>query len=195
MSCHKWARRITPVTSIFSYSSSRSNLRAEFYNDTGNSPGVNNGTIDAPAPDRHHLDTANLGLFYDTFHIEEAAGGGYPDIDGSVVRFGDRSLNDGIGLIGTIHEIRIYNRQLTEDELASLANPPLARTVVLGSASRLPRETSATPRMGRSPDEVPRPGRRRGQGCWRAGPARLDGLPRLRRRCGDRLRHGDAVRA
>jgi hypothetical protein len=92
--------------------------RAEFFNGEGGGVPIDNGSIDG---DRHRIaitwDGSTIGNFFDGTLMTANIGGTLPDIDASVVRFGDRSLNDGIGATGTVHEIRIFDMALSEDQL------------------------------------------------------------------------------
>src|SRR5690606_1571934 len=59
--------------------------------------------------------------------VTRSVTGTLPDTDGQVVRFGNPgSLISPAGLRGTIHEIRIYSRALTQSELTQTINAPLA---------------------------------------------------------------------
>ncbi|MAE62840.1 MAG: hypothetical protein CMJ18_01090 [Phycisphaeraceae bacterium] len=112
-------------------------VQTTFRNAAGTAGGVNNGDLDGA---RHQLaitwDGSRVGGFFDTSLVTNTVPGDIPDIDGSVVRFGDRSLNDGVGLTGSIHEIRIFDAALNEDDLVAMARGDgIGRSVVVDSGA------------------------------------------------------------
>ena len=98
---------------------------AGFYNGEGLGTYVVNGSFDGS---EHRIaitwDGSTLGNFFDGTLQTATVGGTLPDIDGSVVRFGDRTGNDHIGMTGTVREIRIYDEALSEDQLRSVSVVP-----------------------------------------------------------------------
>ena len=66
------------------------------------------------------FDGHRVGFFHNYNMWSGAVPGTLPDLDGSEVSFGDRSLRDGIGFTGVLHEIRIFDHALTYHELRQL---------------------------------------------------------------------------
>jgi hypothetical protein len=61
-----------------------------------------------------------MGAFFDgSFQTETTTG--WPDIDGTAVRFGASQFS-GWASLGRIHEIRVYGRALAEEELNGLVD-------------------------------------------------------------------------
>jgi len=93
---------------------------AAFYNGEGQGHFIAFGTFDGA---RHQValtwDGATFGLFFDHALQTRSLSGTVPDIDGSVLRFGGTQAGS-LGSLGAYHEIRIYDRALSEAELAAL---------------------------------------------------------------------------
>jgi hypothetical protein len=66
-------------------------------------------------------DGSEMGAFFDGSLLTKTTIG-WPDIDGTAVRFGASQFGSGAASLGRIHEIRIYLRALTEAELDGLAD-------------------------------------------------------------------------
>jgi hypothetical protein len=65
-------------------------------------------------------DGSEMGAFFDgSFQTETTTG--WPDIDGTAVRFGASQFS-GWASLGRIHEIRVYGRALAEEELNGLVD-------------------------------------------------------------------------
>lgn len=106
-----------------------------FYDAAGTNMSVNNGTIDGG---RHRIaityDGVSLGNFFDGVLLTSVLGGTLPDIDGTEVRFGDRSLGDGIGATGTLYEVRIFDTALSQAALNSIPEPGVLTLLGIGLA-------------------------------------------------------------
>ncbi len=74
---------------------------------------------------RHRIaatwDGTNMGAFFDG-SLQTTSVEGWPDIDGTAVRFGASEWGSSASL-GHIHEIRVYNRALSEAELGGSTDP------------------------------------------------------------------------
>ena len=100
---------------------------ATFYDAAGAFTQLANGNFDG---NRHRFaitwDGTTLGNFFDGTLLTTAVTGTVPDIDATLLRIGDRILDDSTGSTGTVHEIQIFDRALSESELAALAPAALA---------------------------------------------------------------------
>jgi hypothetical protein len=101
-------------------------VTASFCSAQGNCQGELLGTVDQTL---HQYgitwDGELVGNFFDGQLATERVTGTRPDIDGQVVRFGNpRSLPAAAGLRGTLAEIRIYSRALSQTELAGALEAP-----------------------------------------------------------------------
>lgn len=100
-------------------------LQNFFVNGEGILQSINNGTFDGL---RHQVamtfDGATLGNYFSGSLQTLPLTGTLPDIDASVLRFGARSIGDSAAALGSVHEIRIYDRVLTAAELNAIAGLP-----------------------------------------------------------------------
>jgi sugar lactone lactonase YvrE len=119
-------------------------VSATFCNAAGTCAGPLGGTIDRQR--RAYAltwDGDDVGLFFGTTLQQRLVTGSLPDIDGSNVRFGNpstRLASAPAGLTGTIHEIRVFNKSLTENELRdafSDVTRPAGYSVLLAEGSFL----------------------------------------------------------
>jgi hypothetical protein len=99
-------------------------LNSVFYGSAGESNSIITG-IDQMDGSRRQIaitwDGADMGAFFDATLVTQAATGSpETDVDGSAVRFGYSEWNWQAST-GRIHEIRIYDRALSEAELSFLA--------------------------------------------------------------------------
>jgi hypothetical protein len=94
-------------------------VSASFCNRNGTCDGPLTGTIDAQR--RSYAltwDGTRVGAFFGDRLTQEQLSGTLPDIDGTVVRIGNPVTRQTApaALTGTIHEIRVFNKSLTEAE-------------------------------------------------------------------------------
>ena len=112
-------------------------MSSTFCNAAGTCQSATQGLFDGG---RHQVaitwDGTNVGNFFDTTLTTKALAGTRPDIDATLLRFGNPfAATTAAGLRGTIHTIRIYNKALTAAELQNAFNPTTTATgysVVLG---------------------------------------------------------------
>ncbi len=105
-----------------------STVTTTFCNAQGSCQGPELGVIDAS---RHRYaitwDGQTVGGFFDDQLVTELVTGTRPDIDGTVVRFGNPySLSTAAGLRGTVYQIGIFNRALSAQELEVAFETPVA---------------------------------------------------------------------
>ena len=93
---------------------------AAIYNAEGNGFYITNNAYDGA---RHQValtwDGATFGSFFDNVLLTRSVGGTLPDIDGAALRLG-QTLKGSAGVQGTLHEIQIFDRALSEAELIQL---------------------------------------------------------------------------
>jgi hypothetical protein len=97
-----------------------------FCNGQGVCDGPDLGTVDG-AEHRYAItwDDQLVGSFFDDQRLTQAVPGTRPDIDGQVVRFGNPSaVPSPAGLLGTIAQIRVFNRALSAAELIEAFETP-----------------------------------------------------------------------
>jgi len=96
-------------------------VRTLFFGASGEFNSIDTG-IDMMDGSRHRIaitwDGSEMGGYFDGSLATRTATG-WPDIDGTAVRFGASQFAGGASL-GRIHEIRIYDRALAEVSLSGL---------------------------------------------------------------------------